>query len=94
MASTDLDRRRETSNFGKVVALVNVLEILTGYVDFIEFGMMELVQVAAVLIKRLSLPAAIQTPFVHIAPILEAEDVLLERKTVFHKVSFDGALHC
>jgi hypothetical protein len=70
MSSTDLDRRRESSDLGEIIPLVNMLQVLPGYVYFVELGMVEFVQVAAMLVERLCLAAAIQTSFIYIAPVL------------------------
>jgi hypothetical protein len=69
-----------------------VFEVLSGHIDFVEFGMVEFVQVATVLIERLSLASAVQAPFIDITPILQAEDVFLEREAFLHEISFDCAL--
>jgi hypothetical protein len=92
VSSSHLDRRRESSNLGKIVSLINVFEVLAGHVDFVEFGMVEFVEVATVLIEGLSLAAAIQASFIDITPILQAEDVFLEREAFLHEISFDCAL--
>ena len=92
MSSSDLDRRRESSNLGKIVSLINVFEVLSGHIDFVKFGMVEFVQVATVLVERLGLAAAVQASFIDITPILQAEDVFLEREAFLHEVSFDCAL--
>jgi hypothetical protein len=69
-----------------------VLEVLAGHIHFIEFGVVEFVQVAAMLIERLSLATIIQTALVHVTPILQSEDVVLEPWHVFHEVLLNGSL--
>jgi len=92
VSSSHFDRRRESSNLGKIVSLINVFEVLSGYIDFVELGMVEFVQVATVLVEGLSLATAVQASFIDITPILQAEDVFLESEAVLHEVSFDRAL--
>jgi hypothetical protein len=77
VSSTHFDRWRESSNLDKIVTLINVLEVLSGYIDFIKLGMVEFVQVAAMLVEGLGFASSVQTSLVHVAPVLQSKNVFL-----------------
>lgn len=68
------------------------MDVLTWDLHIIEFGMVEVDEVATTLIQWLITRSSVQTPLVAIAPVLEAADVLAELGCIAHEVLLDSSL--